>query len=343
MFSIRRITPVVLSTMFVLALVTSSVSAQTLSCYMDVPASIDENQTLTVSFKCDNIPAPGVFGVELDHAVDATNITASSGSLKIGAVGQEYISGRGSTSSVFTNGDLFAGQDTLDIKNTNDITGGLFVRSLSNENSPQTAETGSLTIATATYYLPQPGTLTISMDNFILGDENGVQLPDDHTVAPVNVTVNNLNLASFVANVQREAFDITNTNRTDLTITVDGQSPVSIVNDGDNNGADFTYAETLPLSSVLVIDAPSHLKCSTAAFVLADEDNTMGTATLLAGDVTDDDAINITDSTAIGLDYGSSALADEVADVNDDQVINVLDLIHIGRNFGEVTGDCTFS
>lgn len=338
-----RLVSIILSASFVFALVTSSVSAQTLACYIDVPASIDENQTLTVTFKCDDIPAPGVFGVELDHFVDDTDITASSSGLKIGAVGQEYITGRGSTSATFTNGDLFDGQDTLNIKNANDITGGLFVRSLSNENGPQTPETGDATVATVTYYLPQPGTLTISMDSFILGDQNGVQLPDNHTIDPVNITVNNLNLASLTGNIRREAYHATHTDRTAIILTIDGQAPTSIVNDAGGNGADFTYAETLPLTSEIIIDAESHLGCTSAEFVLVDEDNALGTLTLLAGDVNDDNAINITDSTAIGLDYGASALAGEAADINDDQIINVLDIIHVGRNFGETIGTCTFS
>ncbi|MAS38214.1 MAG: hypothetical protein CL610_29730 [Anaerolineaceae bacterium] len=326
-----------------LAFAATSASAQTLACSINAPASIDENQTLTITFECDDIPAPGVFGVELDHSVDATSITASSGGLKVGVPTVEYIASRGSTSDAYTDGNIFDTLATIDLKNLHDETGGLYVVSLNNESGAQTPATGSKTISSTSYYLPQPGTLTINVDNFILGDQNGQQLADDHTITSVNITVNDLPLASLVGNIEREAYDGTNTDLTALTITIDDAAPVSVVEDAGGDGADFTYAETLALTSTLVVDADSHLGCTDATFALLDEDNTLGTLVLLAGDVNDDDTINITDSTAIGLDFGNAMLADEAVDINDDQIINVLDLIHVGRNYAETAGTCSFS
>ncbi len=67
---------------------------------------------------------------------------------------------------------------------------------------------------------------------------------------------------------------------------------------------------------------------------IASGSNTLSTPTLLGGDVTGDDSININDLSAIGGDFGNTVTADTGADINGDGVVNILDLVLAGGNYG---------
>lgn len=83
----------------------------------------------------------------------------------------------------------------------------------------------------------------------------------------------------------------------------------------------------------LSVDAPLFVGC------VAERDLMVGIpAILLAGDVNDDEIVDLTDSVLIGLNYGTSV--GSPIDVNLDGIINVLDLIHVGRNYGRDIGGC---
>jgi hypothetical protein len=56
--------------------------------------------------------------------------------------------------------------------------------------------------------------------------------------------------------------------------------------------------------------------------------------TLLAGDVEDNDMIDITDGAAIGASFGLTG-SDLVADVTGDEMVDILDIVLVNLNFGQ--------
>jgi hypothetical protein len=60
----------------------------------------------------------------------------------------------------------------------------------------------------------------------------------------------------------------------------------------------------------------------------------LGTIDLLAGNVNQDNCINIFDLTQIGSDFGKSG-SDLRSDLNGDGVVNILDLTLAAKNFGQ--------
>jgi hypothetical protein len=56
--------------------------------------------------------------------------------------------------------------------------------------------------------------------------------------------------------------------------------------------------------------------------------------TLLAGDIDEDNVIDITDAVAIGVALGST---DVVANLNADGQVDILDLILLAANFGQTS------
>lgn len=55
---------------------------------------------------------------------------------------------------------------------------------------------------------------------------------------------------------------------------------------------------------------------------------------LLSGDLNDDDAINITDATTVGVSFGLTGPS-LPADLNQDGVVDILDIIIVSVNFGQ--------
>ena len=64
---------------------------------------------------------------------------------------------------------------------------------------------------------------------------------------------------------------------------------------------------------------------------------TLVEAVLLAGDIDDSSAIDITDAVAIGAVFGSTE--PQVADLNVDGEVDILDLILMAANFGQTSAE----
>jgi hypothetical protein len=117
------------------------------------------------------------------------------------------------------------------------------------------------------------------------------------------------------------------------TVSVDdsGQSAIS------DPAGNFLLANvpTGPHTSITA-DAPGYLSAVCTAPTLPEPGPTLATIGLLSGDVNDDELIDITDATAIGLEFGNSGpgLSPDV-DINHDEVIDIFDLILVSVNFGQ--------
>jgi hypothetical protein len=116
----------------------------------------------------------------------------------------------------------------------------------------------------------------------------------------------------------------------------DGSS-VTINDSGQNAPTDFNGSfsianVTTGAHSSITADAVGYLPAVCTAPTVTAPQTLLATVNLLSGDLNDDNTINITDATAIGVAFGTS---DPAADLNQDGVVDILDIILVSVNFGQ--------
>lgn len=278
------------------------------NCFIDAPASVNENASFMASVTCDD--TIGVYGFEYDQSVDPSSPT---------------ITPQGIT---FTEGNIFAGKSTFTL--INDVNSG-FAQSLV---APEIAVSGDFTLGSLTYDTDDPGIATLNLDNLILGDINGQPI-SANVLGSSQISILDIPLASISGTIRRETgVDVTSA----ITILTDGVLPDST----GTAGGFFTFEydeETVALDASLTVNAPGHVSCLTSDLGLIDDTvNILTAITLLAGDVDNNDTVDITDGSIIVQErfLPGSAPVGTTPDLNEDTFINVLDIIHVGRNFSTV-------
>jgi hypothetical protein len=281
--------------------------APTQTCMIDAPASVDENDPFTATVTCTEQASP-VFGFEFAHSVDASSPVITPQTTDYNA------------------GDIFSGKTDI-FTLINDLTGG-FAQSLLAPESPVTI-TNSATLGGVTYDTDLPGIVTLNLDTLILGDQNGIQIPTNAGATTI-VEIVDLPLAEVDGRIQRETGADTGAA---ITLTIDAVPPTTTtIQDG---WMYYAYPEIVALDGLLEADAPGHLYCSQTLDLEDEVLNTLPDIVLLAGDVNDDDEVNIADGAIIvSARTGDSVPSGSTPDLNEDTEINILDLIHVGRNFG---------
>jgi hypothetical protein len=285
------------------------------NCSIDAPVSVNENDPFTATVTCTEQVSP-IFGFEFAHSVDPSSPPIMA------------------QTTTYDAGDIFTGKaDVFTL--INDLNGG-FAQSLLAPEVPLTI-TNSVTLGGVTYDTDLPGTVTLNLDTLILGDQSGLEIPTNVSATTV-VEILDLQLAEVEGRIQRETGADTGAA---ITLTIDTVPPTttSIVDDWMN----YAYPEIVALDGLLEADAPGHLHCSQTLNLEDEILNILPDIVLLAGDVNDDDEINIADGAIIvSARIGDSIPSGSIPDLNEDTEINILDLIHVGRNFGEVQPNVCF-
>jgi hypothetical protein len=115
------------------------------------------------------------------------------------------------------------------------------------------------------------------------------------------------------------------------TVTVDdtGQSAVT------NAAGNFTLPD-VPTGqhSSITADAPGYLPAICTLPTITTPATPLTTVTLLSGDVNDDNLVDITDATGVGASFGDTGPGLST-DINRDEAVDILDIILITVNFGE--------
>ncbi len=276
-------------------------------CYASTPATVTQGDTFTLTLRCDSI-AENVFGFQTGH-----EITAGAGLVTAQAAS-------------YTAGTIFGGEPTLAGPNTLP----LYALAL---QAGGTQATGSFTLGSVDYQANTPGQASFDLINLILGDINGQAIPDvAAAVTSATVTIEDL-ILSLSGTVDPEGYAHAN----DLSCTLEGNPTyddfTTTFGPADNT-TDFIFTNIQGQPAWLQVDGPSHVTCEqTLTFPPDAGDEVLPDSLVLrAGDVNSDDAVDITDAAAIGLEYGNAASGE--LDINGDGVINILDLIHVGRNYG---------
>jgi hypothetical protein len=117
------------------------------------------------------------------------------------------------------------------------------------------------------------------------------------------------------------------------TATISDTTVLSGTTDANGN---FAIAD-VPAGTLASIsaDADGFLPAVCTAPTASAPDTDLLPVTLLSGDVNDDNIIDITDATAVGVSFGETGPG-LAADINRDGIVDVFDVILIAVNFGQV-------
>lgn len=277
--------------------------------------------TFRVSVVALGVEDPGVFGGQFTIQYDTAYLNAVDGSLVAGDDIQPVVN---PVNDIDTENGLiqFAASRQGDVEN---LTGDVVLASLSFE-------------AVAATEPPEGQTTTIDLENVKLGAKGGIAvavsgivdldviIKDDNTAGDGDIT--------GIATVQGRADD----NQAGHTITATGvqtdTTPLTTTTTVtgsffiDNAPAD-TYSVTANSDGFLAA------ACEDVVHTV-DALTSLEAVELLAGDINDDQTIDITDAVAIGNVFGSTE-AGEVADLNVDGEVDILDLILMAANYGQTS------
>lgn len=84
----------------------------------------------------------------------------------------------------------------------------------------------------------------------------------------------------------------------------------------------------------ITADAAGYLPAVCSELVVTTEEITLMPVTLVSGDINDDNSVDVTDATAIGVGFNQTG-SDLASDVNQDQVVDIFDLVLVSTNFGQ--------
>jgi hypothetical protein len=97
----------------------------------------------------------------------------------------------------------------------------------------------------------------------------------------------------------------------------------------------FNIIDLTPgLLNSVTADAPGYLSAVCTAVTVTAPQTVLTPVTLLSGDITDDDMVDIVDATAVGASFGQTGPG-LAADITLDEVVDIFDIVLVSVNFGE--------
>jgi hypothetical protein len=120
-------------------------------------------------------------------------------------------------------------------------------------------------------------------------------------------------------------------NWSDAVVTVDDSGQSAATDPAGN----FTLANIIAGShSSITADAPGYLSAVCVGPTAIAPETALLPITLLSGDISDDNLVDISDATAIGASF-SLAGPNIAADLNQDQIVDIFDIVLVSLNFGQ--------
>lgn len=191
--------------------------------------------------------------------------------------------------------------------------------------------TGSFTLLTWTFRVIAAGSGSTPFDlsAVTLGQKDGTPLPIGGIV---NLTVQVVEPAqprgTLTGNVRLEGPALGNLTGTTLFIDAVNSTATTVAN------GDFTFTDLEFGLYTLTARRPGFLSATCTNVNHSSTATPLASVTLLAGDVTGDGVIDITDAAALGQAIGGNGVG-AAADLNRDGAVNVLDLILLAVNYGQ--------
>ena len=116
-------------------------------------------------------------------------------------------------------------------------------------------------------------------------------------------------------------------------VTVDGNGPRAIT---DPDGHYHLAGVAVGGHQSIIADAAGYLPAVCTGPVVTASETVLANVTLLSGDVNDDGKVDITDATAVGIDFGKTG-SGLTADINRDEMVDIFDVVLASINYGEET------
>jgi len=258
-------------------------------------------QDLTVTLEAQNVPEPGVYGVQLELDYDMSLITVSS-------------------VQVNSELDLVVKQD-IDPQN-----GRVTILASRKGNTP--GLTGRVTLFTIeATALDTSGQVTFTLTNAKVGRHSSELFVTQTQNYNLEIRPPEILTSNVFGQVVLSGRDGDDYSGALVTLDDTGQNGTT-----DNKG-NYTIPDVVAKSyTSITADAPGYLaaKCTTATII--SPETSLASINLLSGDITDDNIVDIADATAIGtsLNATGSGLS---ADINRDKIVDLVDLILVSRNY----------
>jgi hypothetical protein len=267
------------------------------------PEAVTVGDTVMVNVVASDVPEPGMYGYQFQLNWDSAAFAPVEDNLSLStdfpAVGQSI---------------LATGQLNVAASRQGDV-----------PDLPGNITLVSLTLQANT--VTDPNASVFSLSQVKIGRRDGLDVPVDQVINLSVVVVGDLS-GDIVGNVMVEGYAADN----QAGHTILAESLTATTDAGGNftlNGAPFGVY-TLTADSAGFLDAVCQNVNHTG------KPTTLANVTLLAGDLNDDDVIDIADAVAIGAVFGSITPG-EVADLNVDGLVDVLDLILLAANYGQTS------
>jgi hypothetical protein len=103
--------------------------------------------------------------------------------------------------------------------------------------------------------------------------------------------------------------------------------------DTTNATGDFEFTSVPMGLHTVSANAPGYLSATCSGVNVAATQMTLTPVSLLAGDIDDDDAVDIVDATIAGASFGQTD--SNPADITQDQVVDIFDIVLVSVNYGE--------
>jgi hypothetical protein len=277
-------------------------------------------ETFQVSIVATGVVTPGLFGGQFELTYDTNHLAVLEDSLASGMAMEPVVVARSNVDN--TAGLLqYAASRQGDIEN---LMGDVVLATMQFEAVGPTEP-------------PEGQTTVIHLQDVKLGAKGGIEVPVsglvDLEVIIVDGTIPGRGDMTGNVKVEGRADD----NQAGHLVTAAISATTTLTGTTEANG-DFWIDNAPAGTYVVTADEAGFLAASCADVVHAgDSLTTLNNAVLLAGDINDDQVIDITDAVAIGAVFGNTT--GEVADLNLDGVVDVLDLILMAVNYGQTSAD----
>jgi hypothetical protein len=277
-------------------------------------------QTFQVSIVATGVVTPGMFGGQFEVTYDTNHLAVSEDSLVSGEAMKPVVIAR---SNVDNAAGLvqYASSRQGDIEN---LMGDVVLATMQFEAVGPTEP-------------PEGQTTTIHLQDVKLGAKGGIEVPVsglvDLQVIIVDGSIPGRGDMEGNVKVEGRADD----NQADHLVTAAISGTTTLTDTTEANG-DF-WIDNAPTGTYVLTANEAGFLAASCADVAHSSDalTTLDSAILLAGDINDDQIIDITDAVAIGAVFGNTE--GEVADLNLDGVVDVLDLILMAVNYGQTSAE----
>jgi hypothetical protein len=293
-----------------------------ISLTFDSPASVNLGETFNIDVIAQNLPTPGLYGVQFEINYDPTLISVNN--LQINP---------NFSFEVRKNADNGNGQIRLATSQRGKVPG-------------LTGDVVLLSFEATAANTPGEATFTFENEKFsdfqaqgfeVISEVYSVLIAEDATpeptVEPTPEPTSEPTPQPTIANITGQTIlpGRTGEDWSGATVTIEDNGQTATTN---TNG-EFTISDvTIDSRLSITADAPGYLSAVCADVAVIAPETALTPITLLSGDLNSDDLVDITDATMVGTSFSQTG-PDMPADITRDELVDIFDIVLVSVNFGQ--------